>query len=169
MLQWTFPNLVIFIRFCSNCTCSVNFYIKLFSTCLRYSFHMTARLKLLLLMMNIFQPGKGMHHRYNKYCVKKWETLKYIYSTGIQVGEIASVKASFSFHKLISKNTQMTTLYTIINVSLYITFTMICYIRHEYFCKSFSLLSCIRRLTSGGYVRSGLFIANTKCTMECTE
>ncbi len=39
------------------------------------------------------------------------------------------VKATFSFHKLIPKNTQMTTLYTY--WSLYITFTMIYYIRQE--------------------------------------
>ncbi len=38
-------------------------------------------------------------------------------------------KASFSFHKPIPQNTQMTTLYT--NLSLYITFTMIYYIRQE--------------------------------------
>ncbi len=60
-------------------------------------------------------------------------------------------KASFSFYKLIPKNTQMTTLYT--NLSLYITFTMIYYIRQEYFCKSFTSQSYIRR-------KSGLFIAN---------
>ncbi len=39
------------------------------------------------------------------------------------------LKATFSFHKLILKNGQMTTLYT--NWSLYITFTMIYYIRQE--------------------------------------
>ncbi len=39
------------------------------------------------------------------------------------------VKATFSFHKLITKNAQMTTLYT--NWSLHITFTMIYYIRQE--------------------------------------
>ncbi len=39
------------------------------------------------------------------------------------------IKASFSFHKRIPKNTHMTTLYT--NLSLYITFTMINYIRQE--------------------------------------
>ncbi len=44
-----------------------------------------------------------------------------------------SVKATFSVHKLIPQNAQMTTLYT--NWSLYITFTMIYYIRHEYFVK----------------------------------
>ncbi len=38
-------------------------------------------------------------------------------------------KATFSIHKLIPKNAQMTTLYT--NCSLYITFTMIYYIRQE--------------------------------------
>ncbi len=41
------------------------------------------------------------------------------------------IKATFSFHKLIPKNAQMTTLYT--NWPLYITFTMIYYIRQEYF------------------------------------
>ncbi len=39
------------------------------------------------------------------------------------------IKATFSFYKLIPKNAQMSTLYT--NWSLYITFTMIYYIRHE--------------------------------------
>ncbi len=39
------------------------------------------------------------------------------------------IKATFSFHKLIPKNAQMTTLYT--NWLLYITFTMIYYIRQE--------------------------------------
>ncbi len=38
-------------------------------------------------------------------------------------------KATFSFHKLIPKNAQMTTLHT--NWSLYITFTMIYYIRQQ--------------------------------------
>ncbi len=42
---------------------------------------------------------------------------------------LQTVKAAFSFHKVIPKNTQMTTLYT--NLSLYITFTMIYYIRQE--------------------------------------
>ncbi len=41
--------------------------------------------------------------------------------------QIKNIKATFSVHKLIPKNTQMTTLYTI--CSLYITFTMIYYIR----------------------------------------
>ncbi len=40
-----------------------------------------------------------------------------------------NIKATFSFHKIIPKNAQMTTLY--INWSLYITFTMIYYIRQE--------------------------------------
>ncbi len=40
-----------------------------------------------------------------------------------------SIKATVSFHKLIPKNAQMTTLYT--NWSLYITFTLIYYIRQE--------------------------------------
>ncbi len=39
------------------------------------------------------------------------------------------IKATFSFHKLIPKNAQMTTVYT--NWLLYITFTMIYYIRQE--------------------------------------
>ncbi len=39
------------------------------------------------------------------------------------------LKASFSVHKLIPKNAQMTTFYT--NLSLYITFTMIYYIKQE--------------------------------------
>ncbi len=39
------------------------------------------------------------------------------------------VKATFSVHKLIPQKAQMTTLYT--NWSLYITFTMIYYIRQE--------------------------------------
>ncbi len=39
------------------------------------------------------------------------------------------LKASFSVHNLIPKNAQMTTLYT--NLSLYITFTMIYYVRQE--------------------------------------
>ncbi len=64
-------------------------------------------------------------------------------------------KTTFSFHKIIPKNAQMTTLYT--NYSLYITFTMIYYIRQESFCKSFSSLSYIRRI-------SGLFIANAMLT-----
>ncbi len=38
-------------------------------------------------------------------------------------------KATFSAHKLVLKNAQTTTLYT--NWSLYITFTMIYYIRQE--------------------------------------
>ncbi len=42
---------------------------------------------------------------------------------------LATIKATFSFRKLIPKNAQMTTLY--INRSLYITFTMIYYIRQE--------------------------------------
>ncbi len=41
---------------------------------------------------------------------------------------LAIVKTTFSVHKLIPKNTQMTTLYT--NWLLYITFTII-YIRQE--------------------------------------
>ncbi len=41
----------------------------------------------------------------------------------------SSLKATFSVYKLIKKNTQMITLYT--NWSLYITFTMIYYIRQE--------------------------------------
>ncbi len=36
-------------------------------------------------------------------------------------------KASFSFHKITPQNTHMTTLYT--NLSLYITFAVISYIR----------------------------------------
>ncbi len=40
-----------------------------------------------------------------------------------------AVKATFSVHKLIPKNAQMTTLYT--NWPLYITFNMIYYIRQE--------------------------------------
>ncbi len=40
-----------------------------------------------------------------------------------------NIKASFAFHKLIQKNTQMTTLY--INLSLYITFIIIYFIRQE--------------------------------------
>ncbi len=43
--------------------------------------------------------------------------------------KIEQFKATFSVHKLIPKNAQMTTLYT--NWSLYITFTMIYYIRQE--------------------------------------
>ncbi len=39
----------------------------------------------------------------------------------------ALLKATFSFHKLILKYAQMTTLYT--NWTLYITFTMIYYVR----------------------------------------
>ncbi len=61
------------------------------------------------------------------------------------------LKATFSVHKLIPKNAQMTTLFT--NWPLYITFTMIYYIRQEQFCKSFSSLSYIRKISS-------LFIAN---------
>ncbi len=60
-------------------------------------------------------------------------------------------KATFSVHKLIPNNTQRTTLDT--NLSLYTTFTMIYYIRQEEFCKSFSSLSYIRRI-------SDLFEAN---------
>ncbi len=44
-------------------------------------------------------------------------------------GHITLPKATFSFHKLIPKNAQMTAVYT--NWSLYITFTMIYYIRQE--------------------------------------
>ncbi len=51
------------------------------------------------------------------------------------------IKASFSLHKLFSKKTQMTTLYK--NLPLYITFTMIYYIRQEKLRKSFSSLSYI--------------------------
>ncbi len=40
-----------------------------------------------------------------------------------------SIKVTFSVHKLIPKNAQMTTLYT--NWSLFITFNMIYYIRQE--------------------------------------
>ncbi len=65
------------------------------------------------------------------------------------------LKATFSVDKLIPKNAQMTTLYT--NWSLYITFTMICYIRQEYFCKSLPSLSYIRMISS-------LFIANAMWT-----
>ncbi len=39
------------------------------------------------------------------------------------------IKATFSVHKLIPKNAQMTTFYT--NLSLYITFTIIYYIRQQ--------------------------------------
>ncbi len=39
------------------------------------------------------------------------------------------IKATFSVYKLIRTNAQMTTLYT--NWSLYITFTMIYYIRQD--------------------------------------
>ncbi len=48
------------------------------------------------------------------------------------------LKASFSFHNITPKNTQMTNLCT--NLSLYITVTMIYYIRQEILCKSFSSL-----------------------------
>ncbi len=65
------------------------------------------------------------------------------------------IKATFSVHKLIPKNAQMTTLYT--NWSMYITFAMIYYIRQENICKSFASLSYIRRI-------SGLFIANAMWT-----
>ncbi len=44
-------------------------------------------------------------------------------------------KPTFSVYKLITKNAQMTTLYT--NWSLGITFTMIYNIRQEHFCKMF--------------------------------
>ncbi len=70
-----------------------------------------------------------------------------------------SVKATFSLHKLIAKDDQMTTLYT--NWSLYITFTMIYYIKEEEFFQSLSSLSYIRRIL-------GLFIANAMWT-HCTE
>ncbi len=39
------------------------------------------------------------------------------------------LKATLTFHKLIPKNAQMTTLYA--NLSLYITFNLIYYIRQE--------------------------------------
>ena len=67
--------------------------------------------------------------------------LSYLYRTGAPIlitnklkkltswHNEAAVKATFSVHKLIPKNAQMTTLYT--NWSLYITFTMIYYIRQE--------------------------------------
>ncbi len=51
-----------------------------------------------------------------------------IFSTGPFLMEQV-FKATFSVHKLIPKNAQMTTLYT--NWSLYITFTMIYYIWQE--------------------------------------
>ncbi len=60
-------------------------------------------------------------------------------------------KATFSVHKLIPKHTQMIILYT--NWSLYITFTMIYYIRQELFCNGFSPLSYITNI-------SGLLIAS---------
>ncbi len=70
-------------------------------------------------------------------------TTKHMFQCAIQV------KATFSVHKLIKKNTHMTTLYT----NWYITFTKIYYIRHEKYYKSFSSLSYIRRI-------SGVFVAN---------
>ncbi len=42
---------------------------------------------------------------------------------------LLGIKVTFSFHKITTKNTQIPTLYT--NQSLYMTFTMIYYIRHE--------------------------------------
>ncbi len=56
----------------------------------------------------------------------------------------AVFKAFFSFHKIIPKNIQMTTLYT--NLSLYITFTFINYIRQDNFVNV-----SLHYLTSGGY------------------
>ncbi len=55
------------------------------------------------------------------------------------------LKATFSFHKLIPKNAQMTTLYT--NWSLYTTLTMIYYIIDK---NNFVKVSH-HYLTSGGY------------------
>ncbi len=49
----------------------------------------------------------------------------YVYT--IESCIVLILKATFSVHKLIPQNAQMTTLYT--NWSLYITFTMIYYIR----------------------------------------
>ncbi len=56
---------------------------------------------------------------------------------------ITPSKATFSLHKLIQKNAQMTTLYT--NCSLYITFTMIFIILD----KKIFVNVCHNNLTSG--------------------
>ncbi len=52
-----------------------------------------------------------------------------IYIYGFSKCNVCYEEVKFSFHKLIPKNTQMTILYT--NLSLYITFTIIYYIRQE--------------------------------------
>ncbi len=49
------------------------------------------------------------------------------------VAHIFKFKTTFSFHKLIPKNAQMAILYT--NWSLYITFTVIYYIRQDFVLK----------------------------------
>ncbi len=61
-----------------------------------------------------------------------WASLELYTEKNIQLNiiwHIVLIKATFSVHKLIPKNAQMTTLYT--KWSLYITFTMIYYIRQE--------------------------------------
>ncbi len=60
-------------------------------------------------------------------------TLKHVRSN-VAYDTYSILKTSFSFHKLIPQNTQMTTIFT--NLSLYITSTMIYYyIRQVLFCK----------------------------------
>ncbi len=57
-------------------------------------------------------------------------TLMFVLQThSVSHKEVLLIKDSFSFHKLIPKNIQMTTLYT--NLLLYITFTVIIYVRQD--------------------------------------
>ncbi len=60
----------------------------------------------------------------NLYSSVSFSSIMYVFIVNYVV-----FKATFSVHKLIPKNAQMTNLYT--NWSLYITFTMIYYIRQE--------------------------------------
>ncbi len=61
--------------------------------------------------------------------VKKKTCKPHAVISSIEERMVNEVKAPLSFHKPIPQNIQMTTLYT--NWSLYITFTMIYYIRQE--------------------------------------
>ncbi len=94
------------------------------------------------------------------------------------VGHITAIhenrpKASFSFHKITQKNIRMPTLYT--NWTLYITSTVIYYIRQKLFCKAFSsrlnpymspYVKCVDKSTYIRYVFSQCHVDSLACTEQ---
>ncbi len=80
-----------------------------------------------ILMIIISALPTNKKHITSPHTTTLWKSL--LYSGEYPYTSTSHIKATLSFYKLIPKNAQMTTLYT--NLSLYITFTMIYYIRQK--------------------------------------